>query len=95
MKIIAAAIKFYMENDPYPSIMTAKRHCNILEKMYDLHIKYDRKTYIQGFLTDTNLFLDRYEALKLAKENGQIPKDWKYAELFSEDLWPPTEDDTI
>lgn len=95
MKIIASAIKFYMENDSYPTIMTAKRHCDIYEKMYNLGIKYDKKTQVQGFITDTNLFLDRYNAFQFAKENGQIVSEDDYCELFSEDLWPPKEDDTI
>lgn len=41
----------------------------------------------QGFVTDKGKFVSRKEALKIAKMAGQIPKDHKYPELFSEDMW--------
>lgn len=44
----------------------------------------------QGFLDNTGRFLDRKQALKLAKLNGQLIRGtsgYQGNELFSEDLW--------
>ena len=43
--------------------------------------------YEQGFLTDTNEFVDRKTALKIARENNQLLKEVKRNILFSEDLY--------
>ena len=53
--------------------------------MFNLGIKYDRETHIQGFLTDDNRFLDRYDAAHVAYENGQTKE--LCLPLFSEDMW--------
>ena len=94
MKVVFAAIKFYAKRDTYPTIMCDKRHCNILEKMYNMHIEYDKQTVIQGFLTDNDTFVDRYEAFEIACAAGQLLpeakeeyKDKIITQLFSEDVW--------
>lgn len=35
----------------------------------------NKTNYTQGFITDTDQFVDRHEAEKIARANGQIPKD--------------------
>ena len=40
---------------------------------------------VQGFLTSKNIFLDRKEGMKLARETGQT--DSTKDELFSEDIY--------
>ena len=45
----------------------------------------DCGTYIQGFLTSKNRFVDRYEALTLALNAGQTTKS--QGQLFSEDIY--------
>lgn len=94
MKIVSAAIKFYIKGDTYPTIMCGKRHCNVLEKMYNMHIEYDKQTAIQGFLTDNDTFVDRYEAFEIACAANQLLlkakeeyKDKIIPQLFSEDVW--------
>lgn len=94
MKVISAAIKFYIKGDIYPTIMCDRRHCNVLEKMYNMHIEYDKQTAIQGFLTDNNTFVDRYEAFEIARAADQLLpeaqeeyKDKIITPLFSEDVW--------
>lgn len=94
MELKCSAIKFYIDYDNFPIIMCGKRHCDILEKMYNLHIQYDKNTSVQGFLTDTNTFVDRYEAFQIARTANQfLPeakeeyKDVISTELFSEDVW--------
>ena len=98
-QIIAAAIKFKPKGSNYFQVMCGKRHCNVLEVMYKLGIEYEKASSEQGFFTDEDQFLDRYDAARMAYMNGQLPKEselWQkihnaediyaYA-LFSEDLW--------
>lgn len=87
--IICSAIKFYQKDDEeYPVIMTAKRHADVFEKMFNLGIKYHKDSAIQGFLTDDNHFLDRYEAKHEARRCGQLVVDTGDRALYSEDIWP-------
>ena len=98
-QIIASAIKFKPKGSDYFQIMCGKRHCNVLEMMYKLGIEYEKKTAVQGFLTDEDQFLDRYDAARMAYYSGQLSSEtevWKkiassdeiYAiALYSEDLW--------
>ncbi len=48
-----------------------------------------QNTEIQGFLTNTNRFVDRQEGLKIAIEANQlkIGNQCNYKDLYSEDLW--------
>ena len=99
-KIVAAAIKFKPLDSEYYQIMCGKRHCNVLELMYKHGLDYHKVGAIQGFLTEDDQFLDRYDAARMAYMTGQLSKDtelWKkidadkeeiyaYA-MFSEDLW--------
>lgn len=82
-----SAVLFFDENN-YPVIMTGLRHADIFEKMFKHKIKYDKNKAIQGFITDKNQFLDRYEAKKEAENNNQIIEKTNLVELFSEDIWP-------
>ena len=52
--------------------------------LYKEEFKYSE----QGFITDDLRFVDRKEALKIAKkENSNLNKLVNNDELFSEDLW--------
>jgi len=50
-----------------------------------------RESEIQGFVDQYGVFMDRKEALQVAKEAGQLNiariKTWPDNELFSEDLY--------
>ena len=94
MKLVCSAIKFNIFGDCYPTIMCGKRHCDVWEKMHILHIKYDKNTYVQGFLTNENTFVDRYDAFEIARTANQfLPeakeeyKDVSSTALYSEDVW--------
>ena len=39
-KLVSAAIKFKPKGCEYFQIMCGKRHCNVLEMMYNLRIEY-------------------------------------------------------
>ena len=99
-KLVSAAIKFKPKGYEYFQIMCGKRHCNVLEMMYNLRIEYEKATAVQGFLTDEDQFVDRYDAAQMAYRNGQILPDSDLLEkmnadpdmlnayqLFSEDVW--------
>ena len=77
-KLIAAAIKFYPKDSEYPQIVCAKRHCDCFEWMFKHQVEYDKITHVQGFLTNTNQFVDRYEAMNMALDCGQVSADDGY-----------------
>ena len=60
--IIASAIKFIPHFRDYPVIICGKRHADCLEEAFDMGYEWDKEELIQGFLTDDNRFLDRYDA---------------------------------
>lgn len=64
------------------------RHSQIFELTKDIYpySEWDKLT-VQGFLTTKNRFLNRKEALKLVKQNGQLTKPLIGGVLTSEDLW--------
>lgn len=99
-KLVAAAIKFKPKGCEYFQIMCGKRHCNVLEMMYNLRIEYEKATVVQGFLTEDDQFVDRYDAAQMAYRSKQILPDSDLLEkmnadpdmlnayqLFSEDVW--------
>ena len=69
-------------------VMCGWRHHNILE-IIPLEDKRNKDIITtQGFLTNKNRFINRKEALELAKSNGQVNSEAiTLSELYSEDLW--------
>ena len=98
-KLISSAIKFKPKGCDYFQIMCGKRHCNILEMMYNYRIDYERASAVQGFLTEDDQFVDRYDAYVMAVQSGQLleamPNSLNCKELYSEDIFPVEENDTI
>ena len=87
-KIVSAAIKFkIIPNEKCFHILCAKRHADILEYMFNHHIEYDKNTAVQGFMTNEDRFVDRYEAAIIAFTASQID-DKSINILYSEDIWP-------
>ena len=87
-KLVAAAIKFYPKDSEYPQIVCGKRHCDCFEWMFKHQVEYDKNTHEQGFLTEYNQFVDRYEAMYLAHDQVLDPENYRPGRpLFSEDLW--------
>ena len=89
--IKAAAVQF---NEKV--VFTGVRHCEIFDDLKRLRYEppyHENYGFIQGFLTDSNEFLSRSEALDHAVECGQIgfTESGKYniigSVLTSEDLW--------
>ena len=87
MRLISSAIKFQFKNDTHWQIMSGYRHSDIYKMMSQLNILYNKNTKEEGFLTDDYKFIKRSDAIKYAKESGQISKDFNNNLLLSEDLW--------
>ena len=91
--IIASAIKFFYEDDKdhkFPQIWTGLRHADIFERMFQMGVRYDKNSHVQGFITEFNEFMDRYEAQSHAYDCDQIDEETFYSMkcLYSEDIWP-------
>ncbi len=96
--ILCAAIHFKdgLKHEHQPKniesghVICGRRHCNCFQTHYIL--SDNRPEHIQGFITNTNRFVDRKEAYKIAFEANQIIGPNKgYSEnsigLTSEDLY--------
>lgn len=76
------------EGKTFKTVMqTGVRHSDCFDKQFASDSHYFKGGISEGFWTDKQRFIDRYEAKKLALANGQLTEDTEYAELYSEDLW--------
>ena len=95
-RIICSAIKFKRSNDNTWCIYTGLRHSDCLYRMYLDHIEYEKGSEVQGFMTDKDRFVDRFEGLKIAKKSKQYHETNEYTQLnslYSEDVWPEGQDE--
>lgn len=85
--IVCAAIK----DSRNGNVIGGVRHSYILNTIKDLSIQIPKENRIQGFLTDDNKFVDRYEAYTIALSCGQLSSTTRNNkhnnELFSEDIY--------
>jgi len=69
------------------SLPAPNRHHNVLTFMYEMMANQRAGLEAeQGFLTDLGRFVDRVQALRVARDAKQCEPDTR-DELFSEDLW--------
>jgi len=68
-------------------VVCGRRHHNCFTTVAMLQGLRNKKEIpdVQGFLTNTDRFVDRYEAAKIAFDAGQILEP--VIKLFSEDVW--------
>ena len=90
-KLVSSAIKFRMNGSKYDTVMCGLRHCNIFEQMFKMHIEYDKNSIVQGFWTSDNSFVDRRDAIYIARAARQIPDTFNESQLYSEDIWPESD----
>lgn len=83
-RIILSAIKT-AEEQISAALHPHSRHCEIIHHLAKSGFKTPIKGE-QGFLTSEGRFVDRIEAIDIAKEAGQIEKA-EFFQLYSEDLW--------
>ena len=86
-KIVASAIKFHPKDSDFPMIAVGRRHCNCLEWMFKHHVEYDKRTHIQGFMTDRSRFVDRYEAAEIAWRARQVLEESDVYQKMYDDYW--------
>lgn len=96
--IIASAVKFYSVGDikkQFPRIISGKYHEDIQNEIYwnFIHgsIDCDHKTKEEGFLTETDQFLDRFDAATHSIKCGQLDGEYFYGlvvpKLFDIDIF--------
>lgn len=71
-----------LDNDDIYSIEIGRRHNDILARFGKLHLDVTK----QGFYTSWGRFVDRKEALQIAKDAGQV-EETDFNQLYSEDLY--------
>lgn len=92
-RVVCAANKYQCILGGEPLVFIGIRHyCPVMrQNMQPWHEHIDRNSEIQGFVDQFGVFMDRKEALQVAKEAGQLNrariKTWPDNELFSEDLY--------
>lgn len=81
-------------NKPTGIIICGRRHYNIIHlKTYLTGLPNSKcGEHVQGFLTNTNRFVDRFEAFQIAKQANQLldecpTKERETAKLFTEDIY--------
>jgi len=90
MKIVRAAIK---RNDEVLVANEGERHGHVFKAYAEKHGRgsFHDDTFlseVQGFVTDTGLFVDRYEAKKIAEANNQVLREpFRSDEAYSENFW--------
>lgn len=93
--IVRAAVKLHTK-DGRDILLPLHRHCDvrIVMSQFGYYSESDYRRDMEGFLTDSDEFLDRCEALDHAIACGQIDPESPAGEdivrsgmLFSEDLW--------
>lgn len=80
MKIVCAAI---MINDNM--VISAHRHCDAYEILHNDGIAASSVKIVEGFITDEQKFVDRYEAAKIAFAANQT--ETLCSPLYSEDIY--------
>lgn len=87
--ILFSAIKFYTDKEKSGFVLfTGKRHSDIYEMVFNSYKSIYYLPHEEGFVTSKDRFVDRYEAIEIAKANGQFEgSDVSTNQLYSEDLW--------
>ncbi len=68
-------------------VITGYRHCNCFVVLKACALESDHDHVEQGFLTNTNKFVDRRIAYEIAKNANQIINPQKGNILYSENLY--------
>ena len=94
--ITRAAVKLHIYKTGQDIILPLHRHSDvrIIMAQFGYYSESDYRREAEGFLTDTDEFLDRRAALDHAVACGQVdpeaPEHWDLMQcgvMFSEDLW--------
>lgn len=89
LKISSAAIQFEMPNGT-KLIEIGFRHCQIYDGFHERRLREGLVApvkSVEGFMTSESNFVDRVEAMKIAREAGQLKHQTDKMCLSSEDIW--------
>lgn len=92
-RVVCAANKYNCKLGGSPMVFVGIRHyCPVMRQNMQPYMEHlDRQSEIQGFVDQHGVFMDRKEALEIARNAGQLNiariKTWPDNELFSEDLY--------
>jgi hypothetical protein len=88
------SVKYMPTNIDKGVVVEGHRHADIIRTVLNLMGKRTCSVgedctgeSVQGFVTSTNRFVDRYEGMKIAKDANQIISDTTFKELYSEDIY--------
>lgn len=88
-KISSAAIEFEMPNGD-KLIEIGFRHSYIYDGFHERRLREGLVApvkSVEGFMTSESNFVDRVEAMKIAREAGQLKRQTDKMCLSSEDIW--------
>ncbi len=91
-RVVCAANRYDCNVGCWVVFIGVRHYCPIMrQNMQSYEDMLIRESEIQGFVDQYGVFMDRKEALQVAKEAGQLNiariKTWPDNELFSEDLY--------
>lgn len=92
-RVVCAANKYESKLGGKSMVFVGVRHfCPVMRQNMQPHCDHlIRQSEVQGFIDQFGVFMDRKEALEVAKSAGQLNiariKTWPDDELFSEDLY--------
>ena len=96
-KIVCSAIKITNVNEIYDDIYLGLRHNDCYRAIVDRRLLMEasdewrikcNQNALQGFLTTKNRFVDREEAMKIARVQGQVIAEFgNGTKLYSEGLY--------
>jgi len=88
------SVKYMPTNIDKGVVVEGHRHADIIRTVLNLlgkrTVQFGENSVgetVQGFITSKNRFVDRIEAMKIAREANQIISDTTFKELYSEDLY--------
>lgn len=91
--IAASCIKFKSDAAIYWHYFTGRYHSDVYFMLSLLGFNADKAEVVEGFITDDDKFVNRHEAVFVAKASGQINSDFNELFLDSEDIWPRNEEE--
>lgn len=92
-RVVCAANKYDCRYGGVDMVFIGVRHfCPVMRQNMEPHKDFiKRESEVQGFIDQFGVFMDRKEALQVARDAGQLNvvriKTWPSDELFSEDLY--------
>lgn len=92
-RVVCAANKYDCGYGWIDMVFIGVRHfCPVMRQNMEPHKDFiKRESEVQGFVDQFGVFMDRKEALQVARDAGQLNvvriKTWPSDELFSEDLY--------